>query len=110
MSRQHLQRRDPLKWFGDQLPGSLIMDNNQNSINSDILESFQKWYSPAETLDQATDFLSTDEITEAINQFDPSSQVQPENIYQLMTGAGYKYSPDPGKMTFQLKWLLIRKF
>ena len=75
-----------------------------------ILVNFQKWYAPAEAIDQATDFMSTDDIVEAMNQFDPSSGINPEEVFTLLTGAGYTYAPDPGKMTFQLKWLLIRKF
>ena len=75
-----------------------------------ILEKFSRWYSPAETIDQATDFLSTEEIVEAMKQLHPSSGIKPEEIFNFMTEAGYLYAPDPGKMTFQLKWLLIRRF
>ena len=77
---------------------------------AEILEKFQKWYSPAESIDQCTDFMSTDEIQEALNQFDPSLQIDSNSIFEFMTGLGYSYTPDPGKMAFQLKWMLIRKF
>ncbi len=85
------------------------MDTAQKSPQ-EILEKFQKWYSPTESIDQATDMFSTDEIVEALNQFDPSLQIDPNSIFEFMTGLGYKYTPDPGKLTFQLKWMLIRKF
>lgn len=76
---------------------------------SEIIELFSSWYAPASDISQATDFFSTSEIVEALNQFHPGAKVNPEQVYQLMIDAGYRYAPDPGKMTFQLKWMIIRK-
>jgi hypothetical protein len=58
------------------------MDKEQKSFD-EILVNFQKWYSPAETIDRCTDFLSTEEIIEAMNQFDPSLQVAPPPFSNL---------------------------
>ena len=50
-----------------------------------IITIFSNWYSPAGDMAQATDFMSTDEIVNALNQFHPSVKVTPEDVYQLMT-------------------------
>ena len=73
-----------------------------------IIDQFSSWYAPATDIAKATDFLSTAEIAEALNQFHPGAKVNTEQIFDAMTGAGYQYCPDPGKMTFQLKWMIIR--
>lgn len=82
------------------------MDNSE--FLSQIIEQFASWYAPAADIAHATDFLSTAEIVEALNQFHPGAKVNDEQIFQAMTDAGYRYTPDPGKMTFQLKWMIIR--
>ena len=73
-----------------------------------IIAKFSSWYSPAADIAHATDFLSTAEIVEALNQFNPGATIEPEQIFDAMTASGYTYCPDPGKMTFQLKWMIIR--
>jgi len=83
--------------------------SNEKSIKQ-IMENFSRWYSPAEDISKTTDFFSTQEVLDAINQLDPSIEADPKKIYQLMIDFGYRYTPDPQKMTFQLKWLLIRNF
>lgn len=80
------------------------------SEHNQEMQNFQKWYSPAETIDKATDFFSTADIVDAIRQLDPSSKINPEDIFKLLTDEGYTYAPDPGKLTFQLRWMLIRNF
>lgn len=75
-----------------------------------IIERFSFWYSPAETIDQATDFFSTAEIAEAMNQLDPSNKVKPQQVFDLMTSSGFHFAPDPHQLSFNLKWMLIRKF
>ncbi|MBV5334368.1 MAG: hypothetical protein JZU49_01000 [Sulfuricurvum sp.] len=73
-----------------------------------VISQFSKWYSPAATIADATDFYSTSEIVEALNQFNPGAKVNEEQIYQSMIDSGYQYAPAPGKLTFQLKWLIVR--
>ena len=75
---------------------------------SQIISQFKNWYKPAQSIDQATDFFSTTEITEALNQVNPGVQVDNTLVFDAMTEAGYHYCPDPGKLTFQLKWMIIR--
>lgn len=74
-----------------------------------IIHQFSSWYAPAADIAHATDFLSTAEIVEALSQFNPGAEVDSKLIFDAMTEAGYWYCPDPGKMTFQLKWMIIRK-
>lgn len=81
----------------------------QSEFIAQIIHQFSSWYAPATDIDQATDFLSTAEIVEALNQFHPGAEVDSKLIFDAMTDAGYLYCPDPGKMTFQLKWMIIRK-
>ena len=73
-----------------------------------IIHQFSSWYAPATDMAQATDFLSTSEIVEALTQFNPGAEIDNKQIFAAMTEAGYSYCPDPGKMTFQLKWMIIR--
>lgn len=80
----------------------------ESEFITQIISQFANWYKPASDIAQATDFFSTTEITEALNQFHPGAKVNDELIYQAMLDAGYTYCPAPGKMTFQLKWMIIR--
>lgn len=73
-----------------------------------IISQFANWYRPAETIDQATDFFSTAEIVDALNQFHPGAEIDNKLVFDAMTEAGYHYCPDPNKMAFQLKWMIIR--
>lgn len=81
----------------------------QSEFLNQIISQFSNWYQPAADISEATDFFSTSEIVEALNQFHPGAKVNPENVYDMMTNAGYSFVPDPGKMTFQLKWMIIRR-
>ncbi len=80
----------------------------QSEFITQIISQFATWYAPASDIVYATDFLSTAEIVEALNQFHPGAKVNDEQIFDAMTAAGYLYCPDPGKMTFQLKWMIVR--
>lgn len=82
---------------------------DQLQFLAQIIDQFSAWYSPATDIAHATDFLSTAEIVEALNQFHPGAEIDNKLIFDAMTEAGYQYCPDPGKMTFQLKWMIIRK-
>lgn len=80
----------------------------ESEFLSQIISQFANWYAPATDIAHATDFLSTSEIVEALNQFHPGAKVNDEQIFDAMTAAGYHYAPAPGKMTFQLTWMIIR--
>jgi len=81
----------------------------ESEFLSQIIHQFSSWYAPASDIAHATDFLTTAEIVEALNQFNPGAKVNDELIFDAMTEAGYQYAPAPGKMTFQLTWMIIRK-
>jgi len=80
----------------------------ESEFLTQVISQFAEWYKPALTIADATDFFSTTEIAEALNQFHPGAKVNEEQIYQAMIDSGYQYAPAPGKMTFQLKWMIIR--
>jgi hypothetical protein len=84
--------------------------DEKNTSPDELLDKFQNWYQPAADISACTDLLSTEEIVQALKQFDPSMEINPVLIFKFMTGMGFNYTPDPGKLTFQLKWMLIRKF
>lgn len=96
--------------FGDLAAGFFsklkIMEKEKNA--SQIIDQFLDYFEPAQTIADATDFLSTNEVCEAMNQFVAQNIVQPEQVYELMTANQFNYAPDPNKIQFQLKWLLIR--
>ena len=83
------------------------MEDNTEFITQ-IIDQFSTWYAPATDIAKATDFLSTAEIAEALNQIHPGAKVNDEQIFDALSAAGYHYAPAPGKMTFQLTWMIIR--
>lgn len=81
---------------------------DQSQFLAQIIAKFSTWYAPATDIAQATDFLSTAEIVEALNQLHPGAEIDNKLVFDALSEAGYQYCPDPGKMTFQLKWMIIR--
>jgi len=81
----------------------------ESEFLTQIISQFSTWYAPATDIAHATDFLTTTEIVEALNQFHPGAKVNDEQIFDALSAAGYHYAPAPGKMTFQLTWMIIRK-
>lgn len=82
---------------------------DKKAIADQVMKQFLNYYTPAKSIAVATDFLSTQEICAALNQFAPGSGIKDSEIYELMIQNGFNYAPDPSKIRFQLKWLLCRK-
>ena len=55
----------------------------------EIFERFLHKNKPAETVEAADTFLTTEEVWDQLQSIYPSDY-SPENVYELMTGAGFK--------------------
>ncbi|MFH0760721.1 MAG: 5-formyltetrahydrofolate cyclo-ligase [Bacteroidota bacterium] len=73
---------------------------------SEVMDLFMSRYSPCETIDGATHFLSTVEIHRAIQELNPGAKVKKEAIYKLMRQSGYRFMIEDQKFSFSLKWML----
>jgi len=86
-------------------------DNTQNTdqFMHEALQVFGQYYQPANSIDQATDFLSTNEIFEALQELNPGVTLDKSKIYDLLKEEGFNCSVEPGKFKFSFKWMLIKK-
>jgi len=76
---------------------------------SEVMDLFMNRYSPCESIDKATHYLSTDEIHKAIRELNPGSKVSKQDIYKLMRDSGYRFMIEDQKFSFSLKWMLTAR-
>ena len=81
-----------------------------DDLLNQIIEMFKQKYAPAMSIAEATDFLDTEEIFSTIEKIAPGSGIKKEELFELLQNAGYTFAPEPNKINFNLKWLLIRKY
>ena len=74
------------------------------------MHQFCLHYSPAQSIDQATNLLSTSEIYSALLGLNPGANIAIEQVYDAMVSSGFQYSPEPNKFAFNFKWMLISKY
>ncbi len=86
------------------------MEEKQNSIIQRALEIFTEKYHPAQRIHEATDFLSTAHIKKAILEVDNSIKITDAEIVSFLVEKGYNLDAEPGKINFNLRWLLIKKY
>lgn len=75
-----------------------------------IIELFKQKYAPAKTIVEATDFLDTEEIFTTIDKIAPGSGIEKEHLFEVLQSEGYIFAPEPNKINFNLKWLLIKQY
>ena len=75
-----------------------------------IIELFQQKYKPAASIQDATDFLDTNEVHAAIEKLIPESGITKKQVFKALIEADYSYTAEPDKMNFNLKWMLIKQY
>lgn len=84
-------------------------NKNNEQFMHEALQVFVQYYEPASSIAQASDFLSTNEIFEALQELNPGATLDKSEIYDLLKQKGFICSVEPGKFKFTFKWMLIKK-
>jgi len=82
------------------------MAETDTTFLAEMMELFQDKFAPCKSIDQATAFLSTDEIHSAMLRVHPACGVQKKDVYDILKQSGYKLSVELNKFSFSLKWML----
>lgn len=81
-----------------------------SDVLTQVIDLFQQKFKPAQSSSDATDFLDTDEIHSAIAKIAPGVNISKEDVFEALKNAGYQFTAEPGKMNFNLKWMLIKQY
>lgn len=81
-----------------------------DDLLNQVIELFKQKYTPAKSVEEATDFLDTNEIFTAIENIAPGSGIEKETLFELLSQEGYIFAAEPNKINFNLKWLLIKQY
>jgi hypothetical protein len=86
------------------------MPNNQNpdEYSMQAINLFFEKFKSAHDIADATDFFTTQEIINDIHDILPDSELEANILMQLLIDKGYKFLPEPGKLSLHFKWLVKR--
>lgn len=73
------------------------------------IEAIQARFAVTDDENKATHKLTTKEVTDAINELNPSCAASPQDIYDAMFEAGFVFRAPRGTSGLRFKWLLIEK-
>lgn len=82
---------------------------NEKNLFYKAMLMFTDKYAPAADISEATDFITTKDIQESIDNIFPGYVTDASEIVEFLQQEGYTFMPEPGKFNFSLKWMLIRK-
>lgn len=76
---------------------------------NDVMDLFMDRFMPVTSIDDATHFLSTEEIFKQLSDLNPGSLVKPVDIYKLLWEAGYRYDIEKNHFSLKFRWMLKEK-
>jgi hypothetical protein len=82
------------------------MDDTLNNVIGIFAEKF----APTDDIANATDYLDTLEVHSAILKLIPECSITAQQVFEALEQKGYLFNAEPGKMNFNLKWMLIRMY
>ena len=91
------------------------MDDKQNKDNTpepdagEYITILMGYFRPATDEKDATHYLTTAEVCDAIKRLDPGSGIRSEHVYNAMLAAGFQYGCRPGSVGLDFRWLLHDK-
>jgi hypothetical protein len=66
-------------------------------------------FRPAADERDATHYLTTAEVTEAIRRLNPGAGIRSEDVYAAMLAAGFRYGCRPAAIGLDFRWMLHEK-
>jgi hypothetical protein len=85
------------------------MSNEESKDLSLYLEAILNRFETTNDETKATHKLSTQEVTDAINELNPSVQASPTDVYDALLEAGFEFRAPRGLSSLQFKWLMVEK-
>jgi len=76
---------------------------------SRFISALQSSYEPANSPKDATHWLSTDDVVDAIKDIDPAANVSREQVYQALLQEGFTFGAKPGTQGLQFRWMMRAK-
>ncbi|MDR1259738.1 MAG: hypothetical protein LBK65_10785 [Tannerellaceae bacterium] len=73
------------------------------------IRAIEERFEPAGNENAATHFLSTREITDAINELNPALGALPEDTYNALCAAGFMFKSPGGGAGIGFRWLMSGK-
>lgn len=86
-----------------------MMATNNEQYLQEVMDLFMARYQPVNDIKEASHFLSTGEIHTEISRLNPGSNVKPEQIYDLMRQAGFRFDIEKDYFSLRFKWMLRQK-
>ena len=82
-------------------------ENDEQPITdiSIYVAALQTTYRPASAPAEATHFVSTAEVIDAIRGIDPSARVSPVQVFDALRQAGFNFCNRPGAHGLEFKWM-----
>ena len=84
-------------------------DKEDRSPKTDLsvyLEAIDRSFVPVENPEDATHWLSTDEVADAIRDIDPTANIEKAMLVNALKEAGYKIECKRGTQGLQFRWML----
>lgn len=70
------------------------------------LEAIDRSFEPVENPEDATHWLSTDEVADAIRDIDPAANIDKTLLVKSLEKAGYRIECKRGTQGLQFRWML----
>ncbi|MDR1221755.1 MAG: 5-formyltetrahydrofolate cyclo-ligase [Tannerella sp.] len=90
-------------------------DSNKNTDNTrdrdagEYITILMSYFRPAGDEKDATHYLTTSEVSDAIRRLDPGAGIRSEDVYKAMLAAGFRYGYRPGTLGIDFRWMLHEK-
>lgn len=84
-------------------------EEEKSSPKTDLsvyLEAIDRSFKPVENPEDATHWLSTDEVADAIRDIDPAANIDKTLLVKSLEKAGYRIECKRGTQGLQFRWML----
>lgn len=84
-------------------------EKKEKSPQTDLtvyMEAIKRSFEPVEVPEDATHWLSTDEVADAIRDIDPTAKIEKALLVKALEGAGYRIECKRGTQGLQFRWML----
>jgi hypothetical protein len=87
----------------------MIWTKPPNATPGEYITILLNHYRPATGERDATHYLTTQEVSDAIRRLDPGAAIRAEDVYRAMLEAGFRYGCRPGTLGIDFRWMLHEK-
>lgn len=75
-------------------------------MENEYIKAITERYEPALSVDEATHFLTTEDICRAIAALNPGASISAADVYEMMKAAGFLFRLAPGTVGMQFRWIM----